>query len=62
MRPPFNEVADYVRDHSGCTTNEIIAAFIERGYEIDRRWFWDEIAPKLIALGCGTEAVPARMH
>ncbi|RWF44292.1 MAG: hypothetical protein EOS65_02640 [Mesorhizobium sp.] len=32
----------------GLSTQEIIDGLQRAGFDVDKRWFWDEIAPKLM--------------
>ena len=51
MRPPFEEIREFLHRPDPVSTQEIIVEFRARGYKIDWRWFRDNIAPALIEEG-----------
>lgn len=39
--------ADLDPDDSGLSTDEIVAGLRDAGFDADREWFWQEVAPQM---------------
>lgn len=51
MNPSVDQVKEFIRSREpgGVSTMEIVLEFRARDFDVDRIWFWREIAPALIA-------------
>jgi hypothetical protein len=55
-QPTLDEVIAWLitQEPAGATTGEVLQEFQSRGYDVDKKWFWDNIAPTLVERGSYT--------
>jgi hypothetical protein len=60
MRPTVEDVQKLLLEEGSMTTRQIVDRLTQKGFEITREWFWDNLASDFMDEG-GT-AHPVRRH